>query len=37
MEYDKIIGANSYEQLRRDGFIKTDNTIPDFFKCHFNK
>ena len=37
IEYDKIIGANSYDQLQRDGYIKTDNTIPDFFKQHFNK
>ena len=37
IEYDKIIGANSYDQLQRDGYIKTDNTIPDFLKQHFNK
>ena len=37
IEYDKIIGANSYDQLQRDGYIKPDNTIPDFFKQHFNK
>ena len=37
MEYDRIIGANSYEQLKRDGLIQTDNTIPNFFKLHFNK
>lgn len=37
MEYDRIIGANSYEQLKRDGLIQTDNTISDFFKLHFNK
>lgn len=36
-EYDRIIGANSYERLQQDGYIQTDNTIPDFFKQHLNK
>ena len=36
-EYDRITGANSYEQLRHDGFIRTDNTIAEFFKQKFNK
>ena len=37
MEYDKIIGAKSYDQLQGDGYIKTDKTILDFCKQHFNK
>lgn len=37
MEYDRITGANAYGQLKQDGFIRTDNTIPDFFRRHLNR
>lgn len=36
-EYDRIIGACSFERLKQDGYIRTDSTIPDFFGQHFNK
>ena len=31
-EYDRVIGANSYDRLTKDGYIQTDTTIVDFFK-----
>lgn len=31
-EYERVIGANSFEQLQRDGFIHEDRTIPDYFE-----
>lgn len=30
-EYDKVIGATSFDQLKQDGFIRTDTTIPEWF------
>lgn len=30
-EYDKVIGAASFDQLKQDGFIRTDTTIPEWF------
>lgn len=37
MEYDRITGANVYDQLKKDGYIQTDSTIADFFKQKLNK
>ncbi len=31
-EYDRVIGSASFEQLRNEGFIYEDKTIPDYFK-----
>lgn len=31
-EYDRVIGTKAYEALMRDGYIATDNTIPEFFR-----
>lgn len=31
-EYDKVIGVASYDQLKQDGYIRTDSTIPDWFR-----
>lgn len=36
-EYDKVIGAASFDQLKRDGFIRTDSTIPEWFGRLDNK
>ena len=30
-EYDKVIGTASFDQLKQDGFIRTDTTIPEWF------
>lgn len=30
-EYDKVIGVTSFDQLKQDGFIRTDTTIPEWF------
>lgn len=30
-EYDKVIGTASFDQLKLDGFIRTDTTIPEWF------
>lgn len=30
-EYDKVTGATSFDQLKQDGFIRTDTTIPECF------
>ena len=30
-EYDKVIGATSFDQIKQDGFIRTDTTIPEWF------
>lgn len=31
-EYDKVIGVASYDRLKQDGYIRTDSTIPDWFR-----
>lgn len=31
-EYERVIGSAHFEELYRDGFILSDNTIPSFFK-----
>jgi len=33
-EYDKVIGTTSYNQLKQDGFIRTDITIPNIFDSY---
>ena len=30
-EYGKVVGTASFDQLKRDGFIQIDSTIPEFF------
>lgn len=30
-KYDKVIGTASFDQLKQDGFIRTDTTIPEWF------
>lgn len=30
-EYNRVIGADSFEQLQKDGHVKTDNTIVEYF------
>ena len=30
-EYDKVVGTASFDLLKRDGYIRTDSTIPDLF------
>lgn len=31
VEYDRVVGKNSYERLKQDGFIRKDRTIPELF------
>lgn len=31
-EYNRVIGANAYDALYKDGFISVDTTIPEYFK-----
>lgn len=33
-EYDRVVGAKSYDVLCRDGFIRKDSTIVEYFKAH---
>ncbi len=33
-EYGRVIGTPAFDRLCRDGFIREDNTIPDFFRLH---